>query len=87
MKLTKLFTDHPKTVGETYFEHMRAAGSFSLTLFAAALCCAVHALLPFLFEKTGSSMIERLYDRMCVNRSRLQQTAANESDIAERPAA
>ncbi len=87
MKLTKLFTEHPRTVGESYFEHLRAASSFSITLFGAALCCAVHALLPFLFEKTGSSMIERLYDRMCANRSRLAQTAANESDIAERPAA
>ena len=87
MKLTKLFTEHPRSVGESYFEHLRAAGSFSVTLFGAALCCAVHALLPFLFEKTGSTMIERLYDRMCVNRARLAEAAANEADIAERPAA
>lgn len=88
MSLTKLFTEHPKSVGESYFEHLRAAGSFSVGLFGAALCCAVHALFPFLFEKTGSAMIERLYDRMCVNRTRLQQVAANEADAAEeRPAA
>ncbi|MEM7501661.1 MAG: DUF6356 family protein [Pseudomonadota bacterium] len=87
MKLSKLFTEHPRSVGESYFEHLRAAGSFSVALLGAALCCAVHALLPFLFEKTGSSMIERLHDRMCVNRARLSEAAANQADIAERPAA
>lgn len=86
MSLAKLFTDHPKSVGETYFEHLRAASSFSIRLFAAAICCGVHALFPFLFEKTGSTMIEGLYDRMCVNRSRLQQSAANE-EAGERSAA
>ena len=82
----KLFTEHPASVGETYFEHMQAASSFSLHLFGAALCCAVHAIFPFLFEKTGSSMIERLHDRMCVNRSRLQGVTA-ETDSGERRAA
>lgn len=86
MAVRKLFTEHPASVGETYFQHMRAAGSFSISLFAAALCCAVHALLPFMFEKTGSSMIERLHDRMCVNRSRLQAQSA-ESEPAPRRAA
>jgi hypothetical protein len=30
----------------------------------------VHALLPFLFEKTGSRAITALHDRMVVNRQR-----------------
>ena len=79
MNAKKLFTEHPASVGETYFEHLRAASSFSVSLFGAALCCAVHAVFPFLFEKTGSTMIERLYDRMCVNRSRLQNAASAEA--------
>lgn len=62
--LTRLFTEHPKSVDETYGEHMRFAGSFSLKLFAAAFAALVHAVLPFLFERTASGIINALHDRM-----------------------
>ncbi len=65
------FTDHPATVGETYFEHMGSAIGFTLSMGIAFFCCLVHAFLPFLFEKTGSRIITELHDRMVANRSRL----------------
>ncbi len=64
MPLSRLFRDHPESVGETYVEHMRAALWFSFTMTRAAVCCFVHAFFPFLFTKTGSSAIERLFDAM-----------------------
>ena len=64
MSLTRLFKEHPASVDETYFEHMGAALSFSFTMIRAAICCAVHAFLPFLFTKTGSRAIEDLSHRM-----------------------
>jgi hypothetical protein len=42
----------------------------------ASLACLIHALLPFLFEKTGSRAITQLHDRMVVNRHRQAQSAA-----------
>ncbi len=68
--LKRLFTEHPASVDETYFEHMGVALGFSLRLFAAAAACLAHAFLPFLFVKTGSGMIGRLHDRMVANRRR-----------------
>ena len=56
--LKALFCEHPASVDETYTEHMAAASGFALRLFAASVVCAVHAVLPFLFVKTGSTMIE-----------------------------
>ena len=70
--LKALFCDHPASVDETYSEHLAAAGGFALRLFAASLVCTVHAILPFLFVKTGSTMIEELHDRMVTNRRRLR---------------
>jgi hypothetical protein len=64
------FTDHPASVGETYGEHLRAAGGFGLAMVAGGLACLVHALLPFLFVTTGSRIIGALHDRMVVNRRR-----------------
>lgn len=69
MSLFKPFTEHPATVGETYGEHFSTALSFSFLMLRGAIGCAVHALFPFLFIKTGSECIECLHDRMIANRS------------------
>ena len=66
--MKQLFTDHPASVGENYFEHLVAALSFSAGLFLAAMVCLVHALLPFLFVKTGSRRITGLYEQMVAQR-------------------
>ena len=67
--LTRLFTDHPRSVDETYFEHMLFAGSFSVRLLGAAGAALVHAVLPFVFERKASTMINDMHRRMH-NRSR-----------------
>lgn len=72
-----LFTRHPATVGETYLEHTGAALSFALPLFLASLACLVHAILPFMFERTGSVMVTRLHDRMVTNRVRAGRIPAD----------
>ncbi len=61
------FTTHPASVDETYFEHMLFAGRFSLRLFGAAFAALVHAVLPFLFEKTASQLIRKMHNDI-VNR-------------------
>ncbi len=62
------FTAHPASVGETYGEHFVTAMGFSLSLLRAAVVCAIHAVLPFLFEKTGSECITELNQRMVTHR-------------------
>lgn len=68
--IKRAFTEHPASVGETYGEHFVTAMGFGLALFKAAFCCVVHAILPFMFEKTGSSCITELHERMVTNRAR-----------------
>lgn len=57
-------TAHLEEVGETYTEHFACAAGFAGALFAAAMACAVHAVLPFLFVHTASSRVRRLQERM-----------------------
>ena len=64
------FNAHPESVGETYLQHMASALAFAGKLLAATLCCLVHAVLPFLFVKSGSRIISDLHDRMVANRAR-----------------
>ncbi len=56
-QITRAFTDHPASVGESYFEHMRFAARFAARLFAAAGAASVHAVLRLWFDKTASRLI------------------------------
>ncbi|MBF9232940.1 DUF6356 family protein [Microvirga alba] len=64
MSLKRLFTEHPDSVGESYFEHMGVALSFAGPLIAAGFAALVHAFLPFLCVTTASATVKRLYARM-----------------------
>lgn len=61
--IARLFLNHPKSVDETYVEHMAFAAWFAGKLFTAAGAATVHAVIPGLFEKTASSIIAELYQR------------------------
>jgi hypothetical protein len=62
--ITQAFTRHPRSVGESYWEHMAMALSFAAALFVGALACLAHALFPFVCERTGSSIVRRLHERL-----------------------
>jgi hypothetical protein len=66
--LHRLFVAHPQSVDETYLEHMAVAGSFGWAMAKASCACFVHALVPGLCERTGSTIIRDLHDRMVINR-------------------
>jgi hypothetical protein len=60
----RLFLDHPRSVDETYREHLRFAGSFGLTMIGGGIAALVHGLVPALFSKTGSRALLRLNARL-----------------------
>ena len=74
--LDALFLRHPRTVGESYVEHMIAALGFAGRLAIAALACFVHALVPALCERTGSRIVAQLNLAMISNRRRAADAGA-----------
>ncbi len=70
--LNKLFTDHPREVGETYLEHMGVAFGFGRRMIAGGFACLVHGFVPGLHKRTGSTIIKALNARMVVNRSAIR---------------
>ncbi len=68
--LKSLFTAHPASVNETYGEHMTVASGFALRMVLGGFACLVHGFLPFLFVKTGSTVIGELHQRMVTQRDR-----------------
>ncbi|WP_296422630.1 DUF6356 family protein [Yoonia sp.] len=63
-RIAGLFLDHPATVNETYFGHMRFAFGFAFWLGLAAMAALVHALIPALCETTASRILKRLHARI-----------------------
>ena len=50
----------------------------------ATLCCLVHALLPFLFEKTSSRIISGLHERMVTHRVKSKAVTPDSRGAARR---
>ena len=64
MTVIDVFTEHPKTVGESWAQHARFALSASGLLARAALAAAIHAVVPALFETTASRTVDELHARI-----------------------
>ena len=62
--IQRLLLDHPRSVGEGYFEHMAASLTVAGRLAVAAGACIVHAVVPGWCTTTGSSAILALHSEI-----------------------
>ena len=74
LAMLEFFQRHPRSVGETYFEHMGVATSFGVLMVVGGMACLVHAIIPAWFEHTASRVIATLYTRMVSKRRRRPDT-------------
>ena len=68
------FVKHPRSLGETWFEHFSTAVAFGAHMIAGGLACIVHAICPALFERTASRTVAALYTQMVTRRRRQPST-------------
>jgi hypothetical protein len=61
---TNRIKSHLDEVGESYGEHFANASGFGVRMIVGGLACLVHAVCPFLCQKTGSETIRSLHRRM-----------------------
>lgn len=57
----RMFAEHPRGLGETYFQHARGAARIGWQLGGAALACFVHAVVPGMCTTRASRTIHRLH--------------------------
>ena len=60
--IKNLFTEHPHDIGESYFMHFLWALVFGIHLLVAGAACLIHAVFPFLFTETASSIARWVSD-------------------------
>ncbi len=64
--MKNIFTDHPKSIGETYFQHLYFASKFGAGMVIGGAACLMHAIFPFAFKNTGSNFLLRMaHDFIC----------------------
>ena len=54
--LVKLFTEHPNSVGESYWQHFMSASRISARLGIACSSQLVHAIFPFIYPPLESDI-------------------------------
>ena len=72
-------TDHLDEVGESYWQHMFKAVRFAVAMLVGGVACLVHAVLPFLFVRTGSTRVRHLHEVMVENRLASERMACDDS--------
>ena len=68
--LSRLFTAHPASVGETYFGHLLQSTCFGFRMLIAGIACILQGLFPFWFVTTGSDAMKELNGEMSARRER-----------------
>ena len=58
------FTKHPRSVDETYLQHMWCACKFFVKLQLLSFAALVHSIYPFWFQTTASNGVKKLNDCM-----------------------
>ena len=62
--MKNIFTEHPKSVDETYLQHFLFAFITGLKLIYWGIIAIIHAFLPFTFKSYVSNKIKGLYKKI-----------------------
>ena len=65
--MRNIFTEHPHSIGETYWQHFCHALVIGRLMLFGGIACVIHAIFPFVMEKTASNVLFNLM-RFFVNR-------------------
>jgi hypothetical protein len=66
--IQRIFLNHPREVGEGYFEHMRVASGFGMAMIVGGVKAMVHAIFPNLCTTSGGDTIRTLHRIMVEKR-------------------
>lgn len=78
--MKNIFTDHPHSIGETYWQHLCYAWLTGLKMIFAGVLCIIHAIFPFLFPTAASSILLKMTEDFVV---RMPKAEARIKNLAE----
>ena len=78
--MKKLFTEHPKSVDQTYFEHAKFSLCLALHGFIVMLAGFFHAIFPFILKDAASKTVHNCADKI---RKREEELKRKNNDIKQ----
>jgi hypothetical protein len=60
-EVSKAFTAHPESTGETYWQHLCFTSSMSARFLVTTVVIMIHGIFPFLLTRTASKQTEAIY--------------------------
>ena len=53
----KIFNEHPRSINETYGQHLCSALIFSVTFFVCSILVTIHAIFPFILKTAATDLL------------------------------
>jgi hypothetical protein len=66
--IDRLFRAHPRSVGESYWQHFRVASRFGVVMIGGGLGAILHAFFPALCVTKGSETVGKLHRQIITAR-------------------
>ena len=67
--LTRMFREHPQSLGMSWLGHGVGALRIGSQLIAAGSACVIHAIVPAWFTQTAGRTVDRLHQQMIHRRA------------------
>ena len=74
--MKNIFTEHPKSLGESYFQHMKFAIYIGFNMIIGGFALLIHAIFPFMLLKTGSNLLFKTTYRFVARVPRIEKHVA-----------
>lgn len=71
--IDRIFLSHPRTVGESYWEHFGVAARFGAAMIWGGVKAITHAFFPSICKTSGSDTVRRLHAILVEKRSATAQ--------------
>ncbi|MBC8227471.1 MAG: hypothetical protein H8E74_10140 [Gammaproteobacteria bacterium] len=59
-RINNLFTEHPSSLNESYFEHFLCAFTYGIRIVFSGFACLIHSVFPFLFKTAASDLANEI---------------------------
>ena len=60
--VSRLFNDHPRSLGMTWASHGAGAAIIGVRLVGAGIACLIHSIVPAWFTQTAGRTVTDIYD-------------------------
>jgi hypothetical protein len=74
--MKNIFTQHPNSLGESYWKHLYFAAKFGSQMIIGGTACVLHAIFPFMFKNTGSNFLLRMTNDFIKRMAKIDERVA-----------